>query len=77
MRDDNNERVRVSPLSFQETLPMERPLPLPLPQLHRDHSTMDTTRLFSAKCRLKTVQMTNDSYQGAPTVKLMQPEAQD
>lgn len=76
MRDDNNERVRVSPLSFQETLLMERPLPLLLPHLHRDHSTMDTTRLFSAKCRLKTVQMT-DSYQGAPTVKLMQPEAHD
>lgn len=48
MRDDSNKRVRVSLLSFQETLPTERPLPPstdhPVPQLLRD-STMDTTSL--------------------------------
>lgn len=66
--------TKVSPLSFQEALPVERPLApaLPLPQSHRDHSTMDTTRVFNATYSLnETVQMTNVSYQGAPTVRLV------
>ena len=70
--------MRVSLLSFHETPPVERPLPPLLPQLCRDHSTMDTTRVLSATYRLnETVQMTNGSYQGAPTERLMQPETQD
>lgn len=66
--------TKVSPLSFQEALPVERLLApaLPLPQSHRDHSTMDTTRVFSATYSLnETVQMINVSYQGAPTVRLV------
>ncbi len=54
---------------------MERPLPPyhhhPLPQIHRDHSTTDTTRVLSPTYRLnETVKMTTVSYQGTPTVRL-------
>lgn len=77
MRDDINKSSSLTAFFPRDTASGKTLAPS-LPQLYRDHSTMDTTRVFSATYRLnETVQMTNGSYQGAPTERLMQPETQD
>lgn len=79
MRADNNKSASLTAFVPRDTANGKTLAPRPPPlQLHRDHSTMDTTRVFSATYGLnETVQMTIVSYQGARTVRLMQPETQD
>ena len=69
MRDDNNKRVRVSPLSFQKTPPTP-------PPVCPSYTGIIPPRI-PLESSVQSTGCTNDSYQGAPTERLMQPEAQD